>query len=974
MAEPEKTKLQKSYFDVLGLCCSSEVPLVENILKSLDGVKDVSVVVPTKTVIVVHDANLVSQLQIVKALNQARLEANVRLDGGSGGANYRKRWPSPYAIGSGILLLLSFLKYVYPPMKWVAIGAVVVGVPPILLKAIASIRNARLDVTTLVLVAVISTVAMKDYTEAATVVFLFTIADWLESRASNKASAVMTSLMSIAPQKATIAESGEEVDVDEVKLNTVVVVKAGEAIPIDGIVVDGQCEVDEKSLTGESFPVSKQKDSAVWAGTLNLNGYVTVRTTALAEDCVVAKMAKLVEEAQNSKSSTQRFIDRCAQYYTPAIILISASFAVVPLAMRVHNRNHWFHLALVVLVSACPCALVLSTPVATFCALTKAATAGLLIKGGDYLETLAKVKVVAFDKTGTITRGDFVVSDFKSVCDDFTSETLIYWVSSIESKSSHPMAAALVDYGRSRSIEPRPENVEEYENIPGEGIHARIDGRDIYIGNKKIAVRAGSETVPMAEGDGGMTIGYVYYGGTLVGVFSLADSCRTGVKEAIRELKSMGIRTAMLTGDSQAAAMNAQTQLENALEEVHAELLPEDKARIVGEFKRRSGRTAMVGDGINDAPALATADIGISMGVSGSALATETGNVILMSNDIRKVPQAIKLARKAHRKVIENVVFSICTKSSILALAFAGHPLIWAAVLADVGTCVLVILNSMLLLRGTHKHGAKSATHNHKHKDHHHHHGKGNCSSEKKKCCSSEHQHHHTAKPCKDSKCGKSAGCGGNNATEDSKHCDKEQVNSLHNHGCSETHKHSLCTGKEHHETASSEEAYRSCKKDDTFLEQEHVHHHHHCKKDETLLEQEHVHHHHCKKDETILEQEHVHHHHHHHHQVDHHGSMENNKDCNFVHHDHHDIPHAESTCCSTLEQKPGKEPAKKCCESNGDPSERMSCKPVSSHSHSHPCSTEIDGCCKSYRKECCRRNGGYPPGLGGRLTEIVIE
>ncbi|CAN1229301.1 Cadmium/zinc-transporting ATPase HMA2 [Linum grandiflorum] len=248
--------------------------------------------------------------------------------------------------------------------------------------------------------------------------------------------------MSIAPQKATIAESGEEVDVDEVKLNTVVVVKAGEAIPIDGIVVDGQCEVDEKSLTGESFPVSKQKDSAVWAGTLNLN----------AEDCVVAKMAKLVEEAQNSKSSTQRFIDRCAQYYTPAIILISASFAVVPLAMRVHNRNHWFHLALVVLVSACPCALVLSTPVATFCALTKAATAGLLIK--DILDR----------------------------------------VSSIESKSSHPMAAALVDYGRSRSIEPRPENVEEYENIPGEGIHARIDGRDIYIGNKKIAVRAGSET------------------------------------------------------------------------------------------------------------------------------------------------------------------------------------------------------------------------------------------------------------------------------------------------------------------------------------------------------------------------------------------------------------------------------------------------------------------------------------------------
>ncbi|CAN1329743.1 Cadmium/zinc-transporting ATPase HMA2 [Linum perenne] len=237
----------------------------------------------------------------------------------------------------------------------------------------------------------------------------------------------MNSLMSIAPQKAIIVDTGEEVDVDKVKLNTVVAVKAGEAIPIDGIVVDGQCEVDEKSLTGESIPVAKHKDSTVLAGTINLNGYISVKTTSLAEDCAVAKMTKLVEEAQNSKSSTQRFIDRCAQYYTPAIILISASFVIVPLALRVHNRDHWFHLALVVLVSACPCALLLSTPVATFCALKMAATAGLLIKGGDYLETLAKIKVVAFDKTGTITRGDFVVSDFVSVCEDFSSETLVYW-------------------------------------------------------------------------------------------------------------------------------------------------------------------------------------------------------------------------------------------------------------------------------------------------------------------------------------------------------------------------------------------------------------------------------------------------------------------------------------------------------------------------------------------------------------------
>ncbi|XVE98823.1 hypothetical protein REPUB_Repub03eG0141900 [Reevesia pubescens] len=243
----------------------------------------------------------------------------------------------------------------------------------------------------------------------------------------SQATAVMSSLMSITPQKAVIAETGEELDADEVKLNTVLAVKAGEVIPIDGIVVDGKCEVDEKTLTGESLPVTKEKDSTVWAGTVNLNGYISVETTAVAEDCVVAKMAKLVEEAQNNKSKTQRFIDKCAQYYTPAIIVGSAAIAVIPAAVRVHNLQRWFHLALIVLVSACPCALILSTPVASFCALTKAAKSGLLVKGGDYLEILSKIKITAFDKTGTLTKGEFVVTNFQSLCEDISLNTLLYW-------------------------------------------------------------------------------------------------------------------------------------------------------------------------------------------------------------------------------------------------------------------------------------------------------------------------------------------------------------------------------------------------------------------------------------------------------------------------------------------------------------------------------------------------------------------
>ncbi|KAL6973202.1 cadmium zinc-transporting ATPase [Sarracenia purpurea var. burkii] len=266
------------------------------------------------------------------------------------------------------------------------------------------------------------------------------------------------------------------------------------------------------------------------------------------------------------------------------------------------------------------------------------------------------------------------------------------------------MAAALIDYARSHSIEPESQKVEEFENFPGEGIHGKIDGKDVYVGNTKIALRAKCAAVPSLEdySKDGKSIGYIFLGAAPAGFFTLSDACRTGVKEAITELKSMGIKTAMLTGDSHEAAALAQAQVLNSLNVVHAELLPQDKARIIKDFQKEAP-TAMVGDGLNDAPALATADIGISMGISGSALATETGNIILMSNDIRKIPKAIRLAKRAHRKVIQNVVLSILTKTAILGLAVAGYPLVWAAVLADLGTCLVVISNSMLLLRENEK-------------------------------------------------------------------------------------------------------------------------------------------------------------------------------------------------------------------------------------------------------------------------------
>ncbi|KAK4414878.1 putative cadmium/zinc-transporting ATPase HMA4 [Sesamum alatum] len=906
-------KFQKSYFDVVGLCCSSEIPLVERILNSLDGVKDFSVIVPTKTVIVVHDSLLISQIQIVKALNQARLEANIRA---YGEPNYKNKWPSPYAVISGVLLLLSFLKFVYSPLGWLAIGAIAVGIIPILLKAVSAVRNLTLDINILVLIAVSGSIALHDYWEAATIVFLFTVAEWLESRASHKATAVMSSLVNVVPQRAVLADTGEEINADEVKLNTVLAVKAGEVIPIDGVVVEGNCEVDEKFLTGESFPVSKQKDSIVWASTINLNGYITVKTTAVAEDCVVARMAKLVEDAQNKKSRTQRFIDKCAKYYTPAIVVISAFLAVVPVVFKVESKKEWYHLSLVVLVSGCPCALLLSTPVAMFCALSKAARLGVLFKGAEHLETLARVKIMAFDKTGTITRGEFLVADFKSLHDHVSLNTLLYWISSIESKSSHLMAAALVDFARAQGIEPKPEKVEKFQIFPGEGICGRIDDNDVYVGNWKVASRAGCTTVPKLEGYDveGKSVGYVFLGLSPAGIFCLSDACRTGAKEALKELKSIGINTVMLTGDSCTAAKHAQAQLGGALEVVHAELLPEDKERLIKELQKE-GPTAMIGDGVNDAPALATADIGISMGVSGSALATETGDIILMSNDIQRIPKALRIAKKVRRKIVENVIIAISTKAAILGLAIAGHPLVWAAVLTDVGTCLLVIFNSMLLLQGIptqRKQCCQSSTNPHVHKQ--------KCSStsgcsshtDNSSCFDVESQKKCQPQTCSSKKC-----------SSDSSSCGEMKCsNAAKVHGCDRhSHHHNEAKAMDHHQ---HDEAKAM---DGQDLETQRAHNHgcpdkaSCCKKNScSKSDQRHKH---DALHETVEKQK-----------CEHKGSSQSPLSDDQVMHNKH-------------------------CMENQDNDELNGRK--------------LHGCCDSLRRECCKGNGKVGTSLRG-LSEIVIE
>ncbi|KAL0922172.1 hypothetical protein M5K25_006139 [Dendrobium thyrsiflorum] len=965
----ESKNFQKSYFDVLGLCCSSEIPLIEKILKPLDGIQKVSVIVPSKTVIVLHDTQIISQLQIVKALNQARLEASIRSYGTDKMIN---KWPSPYILACGILLLISLFQRFYQPLKWIAIAAVLIALPQIILRSFAAIRRYTLDINILMLIAVGGAVALGDYSEAGFIVFLFTIAEWLESMASHKATTGMSLLMNLAPQKAILAETGQIVDANDVKVGTILAIKAGEVIPIDGVVVEGRSEVDEKSLTGESFPVAKQLQSLVWAGTLNIDGYISVKTTALAEHSAVAKMARLVEEAQNNKSKTQRMIDCCAKYYTPAVVVIAAVVALLPIILSLHDQRHWFKLALVLLVSACPCALVLSTPVATFCALLKAARIGLLVKGGDVLEELAKSKVVAFDKTGTITRGEFSLIELRQLSSEVTMDTLLSWILSLESKSNHPMASALVDYARFNTIEPKAENVNEFQIYPGEGVSGEINGKKIYIGNKRIAMRAGCTRVPDVEDmKEAVTLGYVLLDAMPIGIFALSDTCRTGAKEGIKELKSLGIKTAMLTGDSTTAAMQAQKQLGHIIEEIHAELLPEDKVRIISDLKTKKGSTTMVGDGMNDAPALAMANVGISMGVSGSAVAMETSHITLMSNDIQKIPKAIRLARRTQHKIITNIVFSIITKVAILGLAIGGHPLLWAAVLADVGTCLIVILNSMTLLPTNKK--------------------------KVKKCCQrSNHQRPTCRDKCSKGPCGSnSANCHSNHGfhktAEDKKPCCESPSESKE---CQAESPSPCCQGKVtcKAKTGSEHSIYVNCEKDSHRDDESCLNHsvrqikHLHKSKanHEHLISpishEEHNEHSPC---EQHLSKQFDHGSHSHHESGKHEAESRNG-------HSDHDITcnlktNATKNCCnafvdqtvgaganltaSTICNGSETKTSDSCCES-----ERKDCH------EKHQCSNllaskfkENGGCCRSYRKECSRRETCCGNGMM-QVPEIVIE
>jgi Cd2+/Zn2+-exporting ATPase len=557
----------------------------------------------------------------------------------------------------------------------------------------------RLSIDFLMILASIGSFAIGHGEEGAAVVFLFYIAEWLESHASNRAQRSIMSLMTLAPEVARVKNYGEdrEVPVQNVEIGEVIIVKPGENIPLDGMIIRGATSINQAPITGESIPVTKLIGDEVFAGTINNEGYLEIRVTKWSNETVLSRIVRLVDEALKIKSSTETFIDRFATYYTPTVILLAVIIAIVPSLLFGLSFTEWLYRALVLLVVSCPCALAISTPVAMVSSITSAAKNGVLIKGSRYVEEIDKVKVFAFDKTGTLTEGRLEVTDVVGF--GYPKEEVLLKAACIEALSEHPIAQAIMSTFDDKT-KLQDLDISDFRALTGKGATCAIDGKRYYVGSRRVFTEL---SIDFPEEDlwifenAGKTVVLVGTDKEVIGLIAVMDRIRDTAGPSIHALKQRGIRTEMITGDNERTAKAIADAI--GVDEFHAELLPEDKVDMIGNHLTRDfGHVAMVGDGINDAPALARADVGIAMGVIGSDVSLETADIALMQDDLSKLPYLIELSKRTMVVVKQNVIASILIKGSFAILAFPGLITLWLAVaIGDMGLSLAVILNSMRL-------------------------------------------------------------------------------------------------------------------------------------------------------------------------------------------------------------------------------------------------------------------------------------
>lgn len=583
-------------------------------------------------------------------------------------------------------------------------------------KALLKLRFSHISL--LMLIAVAGAFYLGQYSEAAVVVILYVLGEYLEYVGIDKSKSALSQLISQSPKTALLKEAGQYIPIEEVEVGSLVKVKPHELIPLDGVVVAGETSVDEAAITGESLPKDKQVGDQVFAGTLNTTGFLEVRTTKRASDSTFAKIVELTFEAQANKSDSQKFIQRFARYYTPSILAIAILLFVVPTLMLGGDAERWLLQAITLLVIACPCALVISTPVAIYGALGNASSRGAMVKGGKYIESLAKVKVVGLDKTRTITYGTPNVTNLYSL-NGYSNDELLAYAAGVEQHSEHPLAHAIVEEAKRQNIEPKL--IEKFTSIVGSGASATCDRGIILVGKPSYIATLHMVDEEMLQeaarlAEQGKSSILVSIDGVTAGIIGLADKVKADSVDAIRQLKQLGIIPLMLTGDSEQAAKSVAREV--GIERVYGNLLPQDKLDVVSRLLQQHKQVAMVGDGVNDAPALAQATVGIAMGAVGSDTAIEVANIALMNDRLSLVPYLIRLSKATVRTIKGNTIAAIGVKLIFVTLALAGMGNLVMAIVADVGVTIAVILISLRLLRfegskikttagGKHKHSAK---------------------------------------------------------------------------------------------------------------------------------------------------------------------------------------------------------------------------------------------------------------------------
>ncbi|TRM11735.1 cadmium-translocating P-type ATPase [Lentibacillus cibarius] len=702
-AEPLHATKNMETYQIDGMDCGSCAMTIEKHLSKNPNVQDVSVNFSTGKMQVDHTTD---PKEIVKEVQRAGFDASLDTS-----EQQTDQEPKKKKVGtstttlSGIFLGLGFLGSFtsISPAVITALYAVAIligGFKPVK-SAFYAIKSGSLDMNVLMASAAVGAALIGEWFEGAMVVWLFALGNTLQNRSIERTRESIKSLVNLTPSEATV-RSGEQLirkAVEEVAIDDVIVVKPGEKIPLDGEILAGSSSINQAPITGESLPVDKQQEDTVYAGTINESGSLDIRVTKLVEDTTIAKIIHLVEEAQEKKAPSQAFVDRFASIYTPIVFALALSVMVVPPLFGLGTWGEWLYKGLALLVVACPCALVISTPVSIVSAIGNAAKNGVLIKGGTFLEKAGVVQAIAFDKTGTLTEGKPKVAEVLSVKHD--RDELIAIARTIEAYSTHPIAQAITTYAEERAIDMK--EGEAFQAIAGKGAQATIDGVEYFAGNPalfnelNVSLHEIEERLDSLQKNGN-TLVVVGTRTEVLGIIAVADTIRPITVQAIQALKGIGMNEmVMLTGDNDGTAKKIAS--ETGVDRHFADLLPEDKVTVIKQLQDEGKRVAMIGDGINDAPALATADLGIAMGGAGTDTAMETADIVLMADNLEKLPHTIRLSRKALNIIKQNVWFSLLTKLAALALIFPGILTLWMAVLSDTGAAILVILNSMRLLR-----------------------------------------------------------------------------------------------------------------------------------------------------------------------------------------------------------------------------------------------------------------------------------